>query len=156
VPHLLDLLQRTVELTRRRGLASAIGKVWQSLVRPDHSRVPSLSHARPVTVLDGEVLNLQPGELVEVKSESEIASTLDNLGTLKGLTFLPAMRAFCGQQFVVLKRLERMYQEESGTLRRLKNTVLLDRVMCDGLLMRCDRCCFFYWREAWLRRVPRG
>jgi len=53
----------------------------------------------------------------------------------------------------VQKRMERMFLEESGTLRKLKNTVLLKDVACDGLLMRCDRYCLFYWREAWLKRV---
>ncbi len=67
--------------------------------------------------------------------------------------FLPAMQQYCGRRFTVLKRMERMYLEESGTLRKLRNTVLLNGAMCDGLLMRCDRSCFFYWREAWLKRV---
>ena len=49
--------------------------------------------------------------------------------------------------------IEIMYQEESGKVRRLKHTVLLDGVHCDGMLMRCDRACFFFWREAWMRRV---
>jgi hypothetical protein len=49
--------------------------------------------------------------------------------------------------------METLYQEESGKVRRLKNTVLLAGVQCDGLLMRCDRSCYLYWREAWLRRA---
>ena len=98
-------------------------------------------------------LALQPGELVEVKSAAEIAATLDASNSLKGLTFLPAMTQFCGGRYTVQKRMERMFLEESGTLRKLKNTVLLKDVACDGLLMRCDRYCLFYWREAWLKRV---
>jgi hypothetical protein len=43
--------------------------------------------------------------------------------------------------------------EGSGELRKLQNTVLLEGVMCDGIF-GCDRSCFQFWREAWLRRVP--
>jgi hypothetical protein len=35
----------------------------------------------------------------------------------------------------------------------MKNTVLLDGAICDGWGGKCDRSCFFFWREAWLRRV---
>ena len=102
------------------------------------------------------MLALQPGEVVEVKSESEIEATLNECGKPRGLAFLSSMRPFCGKSFVVLKRVERIYLEESAKTRKMKNTVLLNDVMCDGLLMGCDRSCFFYWREAWLRRVQPG
>lgn len=42
--------------------------------------------------------------------------------------------------------------ENNGEIRKLKNTVLLDGVMCENLY-GCDRSCFHFWREAWLRRV---
>ena len=66
------------------------------------------------------------------------------------------MSAYCGKRFTVFKRVERVYLEESKQMRRLRNTVLLDGVLCDGLLRDCDRACFFFWREAWLRRIARG
>jgi hypothetical protein len=47
--------------------------------------------------------------------------------------------------------------EHTGEFRRMKNTVLLDGVLCDGWGGACDRSCFFFWREAWLKRVdPKG
>jgi hypothetical protein len=103
-----------------------------------------------------EVLGLMPGEWVEVKSLPEILSTLDADGKLRGLEFLPGMQPFCGQRFKVFKRMATLYQEESGQVRRLKNTVLLNDVQCDGLLMKCDRSCYLFWREAWLKRVGRS
>lgn len=90
---------------------------------------------------------------MEVLSEAAIRSTLDHHGKLSGLLFLPAMVPYCGKQFTVFRRMETMYQEESRKVLRLKNTVMLDKVYCDGLLMRCDRACYFFWREAWLKRV---
>ena len=66
------------------------------------------------------------------------------------------MQPFCGQRFKVFKRMATLYQEESGHVRRLKDTVLLEDVQCDGLLMKCDRSCYLFWREAWLKRVAGG
>jgi len=101
-----------------------------------------------------EVLNLEPGEIVEVKSEEEIGKTLDTRGSHKGLLFLPEMREYCGKRFRVFKRLERMMIESTGEVRRVKNTVLLEGLVCDGSRHHgCDRSCFFFWREIWLRRL---
>lgn len=108
---------------------------------------------RPVSPHE-EVLNLKPGELVEIKSEQEILATLDRNRRYKGLYFMGGMRNFCGQRFRVHKRVERILLESNEELRKVKNTVLLEGVMCDGRQWAgCDRSCFFYWREAWLRRV---
>lgn len=102
-----------------------------------------------------EALGLQPGELVEVKSVEEIMATLDGSRRNKGLRWMTGMKKYCGKQYIVLKRLERIILEDSGELRNMKNTVLLDGCMCDGKdFGNCDRCCFHFWREAWLRRIP--
>lgn len=101
-----------------------------------------------------EVLNLQPGELVEVKSEPEILATLDENRKYKGLLWMCNMHTFCGKRYRVYKRLERILLESTGELKKVRNTVLLKGVMCDGKAFQgCDRSCFHFWREAWLRRV---
>lgn len=101
-----------------------------------------------------EVLNLQAGELVEVKSIFEIQKTLDENGRYKGLYFMGEMRHFCGKQFRVHKKVNRILLESTAEIRKVRNTVLLKGVMCDGHVQcGCDRSCFYYWREAWLRRV---
>jgi hypothetical protein len=100
-----------------------------------------------------EALDLQPGEWVEIKSVDEILKTLDADGKFRGLAFLTGMRAYCGRQFQVHKRVERIFLEESKQIRRMKNTVLLRGVACEGVGIGCDRSCYFYWREAWLRRT---
>jgi len=102
---------------------------------------------------ENAVLNLQPGEVVEVKSLEEILVTLDASGKLNGLVFTPEMRKHCNKQYRVFKRLELMFDEYHKSQRRVKNTVLLEGVVCEGAGLGCDRCCFLYWREAWLRRV---
>jgi hypothetical protein len=103
---------------------------------------------------DEEVLNLKPGELVEVKSEEDILATLDEKRRYKGLLWMKGMRRFCGKRYRVYKRLERILLETNGELRKVKNTVLLEGVMCDGQEFHgCDRSCFHFWREVWLRRA---
>ncbi len=103
---------------------------------------------------DDEALNLQPGEWVEVKSEQEILATLDENSKYKGLRWMCNMRKFCGSRYRVLKRLETMLLESSGEYRKVKNTVLLEGVICDGQdWFGCDRSCYHFWREVWLRRV---
>jgi hypothetical protein len=99
------------------------------------------------------VLDLNPGDLVEVKPLGEILRTLDAKGRYRGLVFTPEMRQHCGKRYRVFKRLELMFDEQHRTQRRLRNTVLLESVFCSGAGLGCDRSCFLYWREAWLRRV---
>ncbi len=99
-----------------------------------------------------ECLNLQPGELVEVRSEQEIQATLDEHGRHRGLLWMPGMARFCGKTYRVHKRVGTIMLESTGELRKIRNTVLLADVMCENLY-GCDRSCFHYWREAWLRRV---
>jgi hypothetical protein len=109
---------------------------------------PKTTRDRP-----GEILNLQPGELVEVRSEREILETLDENGKCRGLLWMDNMASFCTRRYRVYKRVEKVMLESTGKVRKLRNTVLLDGVMCQDLY-GCDRSCFHFWREAWLRRVP--
>ena len=115
-----------------------------------------LRHRRPTRRnTQTESLALEAGDWVEVRSAKEIFSTLDHHGKLKGLGFTPEMVKFCGKRFRVYKRLENIILESTGELRRIKSpTVLLEGVFCDGEAHgKCDRSCFCFWREAWLRRI---
>jgi hypothetical protein len=109
-------------------------------------------------------LNLQPGELVQVKSLEEIAETLTPEGRHKGLWFDREMMPYCGGTYRVRQRISRFVDERNGRMVELKNDcVTLEGVICTGnlSLLRwfCPRAIFPYWREAWLRRVepaPKG
>jgi hypothetical protein len=108
---------------------------------------------------EAEVLALQAGDWVEVKSADEIRATLDDRGMFRGLYFMDEMWRYCGRRFRVLKRMERLMVERSGAMRTIKNTVLLDGTVCDGQAHDgCDATCQHLWREIWLRRVdgPEG
>lgn len=102
-----------------------------------------------------ECLNLQQGELVEVKTLQEIQASLDANGKNRGLGFAPDQAEYCGKRFRVAGRVERIILEWSGDLRAISNTVELEEVTCRGRMCRsCPRNCYHLWREIWLRRVP--
>lgn len=99
-------------------------------------------------------LGLEPGEFVEVKSEEEIRATFTRPGGTRGLGFMDEMWKFCGERFRVYKRLNRIMLESTAELRMMKSVVLLENNYCDGSChYRCDRACFHFWSEAWLKRV---
>jgi hypothetical protein len=98
---------------------------------------------------------LQPGDLVQVKSLDEIMATLDKNRKYRGLYFMGEMRDFCGKKFRVYKNVDRILLECTGEIRKIKTrTVFLENVICDGSKHGgCDRSCFLYWREKWLKKV---
>jgi hypothetical protein len=101
-------------------------------------------------------LDLRAGDLVEVKSLDEILETLDDRGALNALPFMAEMSAFCGRQFRVLRRVDKLNDWVGHTgLRRVRKTVLLEDVRCSGAAHGgCQASCHLRWNEAWLRRVP--
>ena len=91
------------------------------------------------------------GEIVEVRSEPEILSTLKSDGTLDGLPFMPEMREYCGSRFRVVRRAEKTCVEGCG-MRRMRQSVFLEGVRCDGSFHEgCERRCLIFWKEAWLK-----
>jgi len=156
VPSIAVLASRMRWHIRLDGFWTTLKKVTAFLVRKTLRRHPAPvvtqeSSAPPAVC---ESLDLRPGEWVEVKSEAEIRETLDQFGRHRGMLFMPEMARHCGHKLRVMKRLEQMLLESTMQVRRMRDTVLLEGAMCDGVGLRCDRSCFFYWREAWLRRSP--
>ena len=98
---------------------------------------------------------LSAGDLVRVRSREEIQATLDRWRSLKGCGFLDEMAGYCGTTQRVLKRVERFIDERDYRLKKASGIVLLDGVLCSGTgkTGRCDRACFFFWREEWLEKV---
>jgi hypothetical protein len=98
---------------------------------------------------------LSAGDLVRVRSREEIQATLDRWRSLKGCGFLGEMAGYCGTTQRVLKRVERFIDERDYRLKKASGIVLLDGVICSGTgtTGRCDRACFFFWREEWLEKL---
>ncbi len=97
--------------------------------------------------------HLLRGQLVEVRSSSEIAATLDVDGKLDGVPFMPEMVKYCGSRIRVSRRADKTCVAGQGH-RRMKSTVFLQDLRCDGAFHGgCQRNCLFFWKEAWLRPV---
>lgn len=103
----------------------------------------------------GEKLNLQPGELVRIKSKEEIERTLDRNNKNRGLLFDGVMSKYCGQTARVRARVTKIINERTGTMTHLSNEcIVLEGVVCTGDYMQfCPRRIYDYWREIWLERV---
>ena len=102
-----------------------------------------------------ETLDLQPGELVRVKSKEEILATLDHNATNRGLSFDGEMLKYCGTQARVLRRVEQIIDEATGKMLRFRNDcIILEDVVCSADFHQyCPRSIYPYWREIWLERV---
>ena len=105
-----------------------------------------------------EVLNLKPGELVQIKSHDEILNTLDKNNKNRGLWFDAEQVPFCGKTAKVLCRVEKILNERTGKIMKLPNDCLiLEGVYCEGHYssdrLFCPRSIYSYWREIWLKRV---
>jgi hypothetical protein len=105
-----------------------------------------------------EPLDLQPGDLVQVRPPAEIASTLDEGGLDRGLSFDREMLPYCGRTFRIKDRVQRIIDDKTGRLLKIpKDCLILEGVVCSGERTPgnwfCPRQIYPFWREAWLRRV---
>ena len=97
---------------------------------------------------------LRPGDVVEVKSPSEIFATLDG-DSIDDMPFMAEMLQHAGRRYTVSRRVDKICDTVTATgSRRLTDTVYLDDLRCDGSAHGgCQAGCRIYWKEAWLRRV---
>jgi hypothetical protein len=105
-----------------------------------------------------EVLDLQPGELVEVRSAKEIMRTLDAKGSNRGMVFDVEMLPFCGKRYRVKERANQLIDERTGAMLTMKTPgIVLENVVCMGCYhparIFCPRGIYAFWREIWLKRV---
>lgn len=157
-PYLRDLTSGNLDgRTLLRGLLRSVQLVVGNRLRRLARRL--LGPPPMVVVPPAAPLNLQAGELVRIRSKAEIQATLEDGMRNRGLSFDPEMMPHCGGTYRVLRRVERIIDEGTGKMLRLrKDCIMLEGVVCSGLncgLQRlgCPRSVYTYWREAWLSRV---
>ena len=127
--------------------------LWGGPLFPRHrGRLP---RGQPSPVIS---LNLQPGELVRVKSYEDILQTLDTENMNRSMRFDGEEVPFCGRTYRVRNRVERFIDEKTGKIRTMKTpAVILEGVYCQARYsshrMFCPRAIFSWWREVWLERV---
>src|SRR5262245_25380719 len=99
--------------------------------------------------------DLQPGELVRIKSQAEIEATLNQDCLNRGLGFEMEMARQCGREARVLRRVDRCIEESTGRMLQMKNPcIVLEGVICEGRYnAMCPRSIYAFWREIWLVRV---
>jgi hypothetical protein len=146
-----------------RGLAIHVFNKLQWANRRFLPRLLLINGGRPYPHIEGrvqgrtpkETLDLQPGELVEVKSREEIFATLDQTGSNRGLRFDIEMLRYCGQRARVQRRVNRLIDEKTGKMVHIKgDCIVLDGFICAAdYHQSCPRGIEEYWREIWLRRV---
>jgi hypothetical protein len=100
-------------------------------------------------------LDLQPGELVRVKSKEFIMSTLNEKRLNRGLGFEEEMARYCGTVTRVKARVDRCIDEPSGRMLKMKSPcIILEDNICAGYYNgNCPREFVPFWREIWLERV---
>lgn len=136
-----------------RWLYDRFQALWGGLPFP--RRTGSIPVGQPTPLC---ALNLQPGELVRVKSHEEILATLNTDSRNRGLYFDAEAVPYCGRTYRVLDRVSKIIDEKTGKLIRLKNdSIMLENVYCQARYsdcrMFCPRAIYSYWREIWLERV---
>ena len=105
-----------------------------------------------------EILDLKPGEWVEVKSPEEIGATITPGGMNRGMRYDMEMLKYSAGKYRVQMRVDRLISEHTGKMTRTKNPcVQLENVYCRAECtdrrLGCPRASNTYWREIWLRRI---
>jgi hypothetical protein len=100
-------------------------------------------------------LDLQPGDLVRIKSKEEIVRTLDHTNHNRGLSFDAEMVKYCGRIATVRTRVQQVIDEETGKMIHIKSDcIILEGVTCTSDYHRlCPRGIYPYWREVWLEKI---
>ncbi|WP_317743406.1 hypothetical protein [Nocardia seriolae] len=100
-------------------------------------------------------LDLQPGELVRIKSKEQIELTLNEHRLNRGMGFEEEAARFCGRTARVKARITRCLDETTGELVVMKTpAIVLEDVVCEGVYhANCPREYVSFWREIWFERV---
>jgi hypothetical protein len=102
-----------------------------------------------------EKLDLQPGEIVRIKSKEQIEATLNADRLNRGMGFEEEMARYCGHTARVQARVTKCLDEKTGEMLTMKNPcIVLEGVVCGGVHNgSCPRQFVPFWREIWLERV---
>jgi hypothetical protein len=147
--HALELVLVILRLLRALAI-TVFNEVQARRHGTTYPMIPGALEKTPLARLD-----LQPGELVQVRSKEEIIATLDSENRNRGLVFDSEMLPYCGGIYRVLRRVHRIIDEKTGKMINMKYPcIVLEGVVCQSDFHRlCPRAIYSYWRESWLRRA---
>ena len=100
-------------------------------------------------------LDLQPGEMVRIKTKEQIEQTLNENRFNRGMSFDEELTRYCGRTARVQARVTKCLDEKTGKMLTMKNPcIVLEDVVCGGVYSAsCPRQFMAFWREIWLERV---
>jgi hypothetical protein len=164
--YLDDLRTRNVPLTRFARAMAAIGINRYQMFSLFHLPKPlRYRDGRQLPAVRGKVSadewpdgpsDLAAGDLVEVRSLEEIEATLDEGQRNRGLWFDGEMVRLCGRRGRILFRVERLIDEKTGRMLRIRKDLFVVSGMtgCVGTYHQlCTRSMIAMMRASWLRRI---
>jgi hypothetical protein len=139
---------------RRNRLKRILKRRWHYIYNSLSGIIGEKKGGRNEQVKESSAYNLQPGDLVRVRSKEEIQATLNNWNQLKGCSFMEEMWPYCNTKQRVFKRVGKFLDERDYLMKNTKRIIILEGVFCQGTkdFGVCDRSCFFFWREEWLEK----
>jgi hypothetical protein len=137
-----------------RWVYDTVQSLWGGIPHPRRVGYIPAGQSTPTSAL-----NLQPGELVRVKSFKEILATIDTEGKNRGLRFDAEQVPYCGSVYPVRTRVTKYIDEKTGKPSTLKSAaIILEGATCQSRYsycrMFCPRSIYPWFREIWLERVP--
>jgi hypothetical protein len=145
----LDILLATMRLIRALTI-TLFNREREKHQRTAYPHIVGTLEKTPI-----ERSDLQPGELVQVRSKEEIIATLDRQNKNRGLLFDSEMLPYCGNIYRVLRRVHHIVDEKTGRMMHMQYPcIVLEGVYCQSDFHRlCPRAIYSYWREGWLKRA---
>jgi hypothetical protein len=96
-----------------------------SLALGRHAVSPKARSNSPGEPTLSGTLDLQPGELIRVKSHEEILKTVDSSNRNRGMYWDAELVSYCGGTYRVLKRVSRLIDEKTGKMIEMKNSCIV-------------------------------
>ena len=142
----LNVKLKFISIFNKIGILNIINKIFKY-----KNKISKESSSRKSNII------LKPGDVVIVRSKEEILDTLDEDNKTEGCAFMDEMWQYCNTKQNVLKKVEYFFDERNSKFYKAQNTVLLEGVHCSGKLSKlmpsCDRSCYFFWKEEWLKKI---
>ena len=168
IPNLAEGLEQVEPQPLLRRLKRSLAVPWNYYVKrwikqayhlytKQTGQAKSKRAAQPVeTIEPARPEKLKAGDWVRVRTWEEIQPLLDPFKETRGCAFLEDMRQYCGTKQRILKSMERFLDERDYKVKKVNGVILLENVICQGTpaFGKCDRCCFLFWREEWLEKIP--
>ncbi len=140
---------------KMRKFSIKLNQVRSKLKASKNKLFPSITSQNLQDNLAVTEVEIEPNDLVRVRSEKEIRKLL-NQGRPK-CPFMKEMFKYCGGEYRVVKKVNYFFDDNLKVLCRVRGVYLLETSICQGsrkmYLKKCNLNCFFFWHKDWLERI---